>query len=495
MKPFYYVAEPRRFAFATEPRALLGLPGVDRDLDRTTLALSLANLYDESDRTFYRAVRSLGRSETLVVNRDGVPRTRQYYQPDPERRLVLRSDAEYVEAFRATIFRAVGRRLRSNGPVGCMLSGGLDSSAIASVAARIAATEPATPRLETFSLVYPDRPECDETAYIQAVVRRWDLPWTAVPVDDRRTLDDVRRLVENMGAPDVPLGAFANGSVCSRAAAGGMRVLLDGHGGDETVSLGHERLRELLDDRRIIPLAYEYLCLAPAHPAMQGWRGLGRLLANTGRAGRLTRGLRRLAGRRNGEDASPDPGTPWPFLSDALVRETDLPARASAQRAAQSEARARRRWHHYMITRTAQERVLANLHRLAGTGAVELRYPMWDKDLVEFCLALPARQKLRHGWTRAVMRRALRGTVPPEILRRRDKTDFLPQATACLKNLEKNACKSLCAAHNARRIPILETGWLDTAWERFHAGQPASGFEQQALWRSLATAVWLEASG
>ena len=387
IKPFYYVADSRRFAFATEPRPLLDLPGVDRAIDRTTLAISLANLYDESDRTFYRAVRSLGPAQTLIVApSDSGPRTHRYYRPDPERRLVLRSDAEYAEAFREMIFRAVRRRLRSSGPVGSMLSGGLDSSAVTSVAARIAATEASPPRLETFSLVYPEHPECDETPYIQAVVRRWDLPWHPVPVDDRRTLEDVRRLVDRLQAPDVPLGAFANGSVCARAAARGMRVLLDGHGGDETVSLGFEWLRELLDDGRTLTLAYEYLRLAPAHPAMRGWRGLAGVLTNRGLAGRIKRRLRRIAAR--GHEATPLSGSdaPWPFLSAELIREADLPARAEAARETETRARAARRWHHHALTRTAQERAFANLRRLAGVGKVELRYPLWDKDLVEFCL-------------------------------------------------------------------------------------------------------------
>ena len=492
VKPFYYVAEPRRFAFATEPRALLGLPGVNREVDLTTLAVSLANLYDGSDRTFHRAVRSLRHAETLVVT-PGDLHVRRYYQPDPERRIAPRSDAAYAEAFREKLFRAVGRRLRSSGPVGCMLSGGMDSSAVTSVAAQIVAAQPSRTRLEAFSLVYPDRPECDESRYIQTVVRRCGLPWHAVPVNDHRTLDDARRLVEQLQAPDVPLGAFANGSVHARAAASGMRVLLDGHGGDETLSLGHERLRELLDDGRLALFAYEYLRVAASHPGMGGWRGLLGVLTNRGVAGRVKRRLRRVLGRADGVNSPSSTGPSWPFLSEELARETGLAAREAATRATQANARARRRWHHYVVTETAQERVFANLHRLGGSGAVELRYPLWDKDLVEFCLALPGSQKLRHGWTRAILRRSLRGIVPPEILYRRDKTDFLPQATACLKNLDKNTCKSLLAVHNSHGIPILDPGWLNTALERFYEGQPVSGLEQQMLWRSLTAAIWFEA--
>ncbi len=491
VKPFYYVAEPRRFAFATEPRALLGLPGVSQEVDLTTLAVSLANLSDGSDRTFHRAVRSLRHAETLVVTPDGL-RTHRYYRPDPERRLVLRSDEEYAEAFREKLFRAVGRRLRSSGPVGCMLSGGLDSSAVTSVAAQIMAGQSAAPRLETFSLVYPDRPECDESRYIQSVVRRTGLPWHPVPVNDHRTLDNVRRLVEQLQAPDVPLGAFANGSVCARAAAGGMHVLLDGHGGDETLSLGHEHLRELLDAGRYFLLTYEYLRLASAYPAMRGWSGLLRILTNRGLAGRVKRRLRKIF--RRGDRGNPpfSSGLPWPFLSRALVQEAGLAAHEAAIKEAEADAYARRRWHHHVITQTDQEHVFANLHRLGGSGAIELRYPLWDKDLVEFCLALPGRQKLRHGWTRAILRRSLRGIVPPEILSRRDKVDFLPQATACLKNLDKKACMSLLASHNSHGIPILDPRWLNTELERFYEGQPLSGLEQQVLWRGLATAIWLK---
>ena len=421
VKPFYFTTDGSRFAFATEPRALLGLPGVSGEINFPALAVALADIYDNSDQTVYRAVRSLRNAETAVVARGGV-RISRYYRPDPERRILMRSDNEYAEAFREILFRSVKRRLRSSGPVGCMLSGGLDSSAVTCVAATVSSTP-----LEAFSLIYPQRPECDERRYIQTVVRRYDLPWHPVEVDERRSLEDVHRLVENLQAPNVPLGTFANGSVCREAAACGMRVVLDGHGGDETVSLGYERLRELFDDRKIFLLAYEYMKFASVDPEMNGWRGLLRVLTNIGLAGRIKRRLQLTVNRWQGKAPSSTAATPWPFIDARLVRDAGLLERSEAMKAAQVEARARKRWHHYTITQTSQERGFEDLRRLADTRAIELRYPMWDKDLVEFCLALPARQKLRHGYTRTVMRSAMRKVVPLEIIQRRDKIDFLPK--------------------------------------------------------------------
>ena len=489
IKPFYYVVDGHRFAFATEPRALLDVPGVSREIDYTSLAVTLAEIFDNSDRTVYRDIRSLRNAEAMTVTKDG-PRIRRYYEPDPERRVSLSSDEAYAEALREILFRAVRRRLRSAGPVGCMLSGGLDSSAATCVAAQISAAQ-SLPKPEAFSLVYPDRPECDESRYIEAVVRRFDLPWHPVPVNDRRTLADITRLVDRLQTPHVPLGAFANGSVCQQAAACGMTVLLDGHGGDETVSLGFEHLRELFDDRRILALSYEYLRLAPTDPEMNGWRGLLRVLTNMGLAGRVKRRFVRIATRCRGRSPDPVPGVSWPFIDESLVREAGLEAKNAAMKAAQVEAREKKRWHHYVITHTAQQRGFENLHRLGGGGTLELRYPLWDKDLVEFCLALPGRQKLRHGFTRAVLRRAVRGIVPEEVTRRRDKTDFLPQATECLKKLGENNCKSLIGVHNPHGISILNLEWINATLVRFHEDQHVSSLEQQALWRSLALAAWL----
>ena len=143
---------------------------MSQEVDLAVVAGYLAEVFDAGDGTAYRAVRRLREAESVMVM-PGSTRFQRYYRLEPPQPLSLRSDAEYAEAFQEKLFRAVRRRLRSPGPVGCMLSGGLDSSALTCVAAEIARTGPAPP-LEAFSLVYPDHPECDEGRYIQAAVRR-----------------------------------------------------------------------------------------------------------------------------------------------------------------------------------------------------------------------------------------------------------------------------------------------------------------------------------
>ncbi len=490
VKSFYYTADARRFAFASEPRALLDLPGVSREIDREAVVNYMAEITDNSDATSFRAVRRLREAEKLTVTARSVQIDR-YYEIDPTRRLSARSDAEYEEEFRDILFRSVRRRLRSSGPVGCMLSGGLDSSAVASVAAKIHAEQPMS-QVELYSLVYPEVPACDETRYIQAAVRLAGCPWHAVPVNSRRSLQNVEALVDLLQEPNVPFGTFANGTVCADAAAKGVRVVLDGHGGDETISLGYERLRELTDDGRLAVFSYEYLLLARAIPAMCGLRGLLDILTNRGLAGRVKRRLQLILSRIRSSSRGGDAPN-WPYL--AAGYDDRLRIKQAAIRSEQINARAQKRWHYYTISHTAQSRAFETLERLAGHTTVDLRYPMWDRELVEFCLALPSRQKLRHGYTRAITRNALREILPWVITRRRGKTNFLPQASACLLSLGKDACKKLLIHDNAPVTEFLKVEWLNLTIDRLFAGQAVASPDQQALWRGLSLAIWLQTLG
>ena len=490
VKPFYYTADARRFAFASEPRALLGLPGVNQEINRETVVNYLAEITDNSDATSFRAVRRLREAERLTVTTRGMHIDR-YYELDPTRKLPVCSDAKYEEEFRDILFRSVRRRLRSSGPVGCMVSGGLDSSAVAAVAAKIHVEQPIS-EVELYSLVYPEMLACDETRYIQAAVRLAGCRWHAVPVNARRSLRNVEALVELLQEPNVPLGTFANGTICATAAAKGIRVILDGHGGDETISLGYERLRELTDDSQLAVFSYEYLLLARAIPAMRGVRGLVEVLTNRGLTGRIKRRLQLIfSGLRGDQRAAETPA--WPYLAAGHGDILQIDQATTMKR--QISARAQKRWHHYAVAHTAQSRAFETLERLASRTSVDLRYPLWDRDLVEFCLALPSHQKLRHGYTRAITRNALREILPQAIAQRRGKTNFLPQARACLLSLGKDACKELLIRDNAPITEFLRIEWANSTIDRFFAGQAVASSDLQTLWRSLSLATWLQTLG
>jgi asparagine synthase (glutamine-hydrolysing) len=144
VKPFYYhYAAGKRFAFATEIKAVLGLPDVPRQLNEVRVAEHLLELNEDPTITLYEDILRLPAAHSMTVSRKGIQQQR-YWSLDPTRELRLGSDEEYAQKFREIFTEAVRCRLRSAFPVGSTLSGGLDSSSIVCVARKLFREEAAS---------------------------------------------------------------------------------------------------------------------------------------------------------------------------------------------------------------------------------------------------------------------------------------------------------------------------------------------------------------
>lgn len=131
VKPFYYYRSSRLFVFASEIKALLCLVEVPRLLNELKVAYHLALLFEDQAITFYQNIWRLLAAHSITIGCEET-QIRRYWSSDPTREVRLHSDQEYAEAFREIFTEAVRCRLRSAFPVGSTLSGGLDSSSIAS---------------------------------------------------------------------------------------------------------------------------------------------------------------------------------------------------------------------------------------------------------------------------------------------------------------------------------------------------------------------------
>src|SRR2546425_4113601 len=154
IKPFYYVMAGRRFAFASEIKALLELPNFKPDLNRLALPEFLAFGYLSSEETLLSGVRKLLPGHRLVIDlerRDTEPQIAQYWDLDISPPECPLSEGEYVAQFRDLFTEAVRTHLRSDVPLGVFLSGGLDSSSIAAVMTTLR-KEP----IQTFSVGYAE---------------------------------------------------------------------------------------------------------------------------------------------------------------------------------------------------------------------------------------------------------------------------------------------------------------------------------------------------
>jgi asparagine synthase (glutamine-hydrolysing) len=239
MRPLYYHHTPGRFVvFASEPRAILVLPWTPYRINEGRIADFLVTQLEGIDKTstFFEEVYRLPPAHMLTVTPSRATR-RRYWTLEPGPELRLSSNDAYAEAFLDVFREAVRCRLRGAGPVGSMLSGGMDSGSVVAVAREILAEDGRGP-LPTFSAMGPDPETCVETRTIHAALTMDGLDPHLIRYDRLDALmPELEELTWNLDEP------FDNHMTLLRAVylsahRQGIKVLLDGVAGDTVLGEG-----------------------------------------------------------------------------------------------------------------------------------------------------------------------------------------------------------------------------------------------------------------
>lgn len=350
-------------------------------------------------------------SASWVLLKPGKHRVSKYWDFDPDKRIRYATDAEYEEHFRTVFARAVQRKLRSDKPVLAELSGGRDSSSIVCMAdAVIARGEADTVRLDTISNYDDSEPNWNERPYFTKVEEKRGRSGWHVNVGEPDPKESLEH--ESASEPSHPRFTTSPGSDghCSphlRAClkAQGNRVVLSGIGGDEVmggVPTPAPEFQDLLATAQFGRLAQQLKtwALQLRKPWIQLFWGAARDFFPIGLAGvpkwaRPAPWLQRAFAKRH-----------WAALAGYPKRVTVFGALPSFQ---------------------ANMEALRALRRQLACAALpfgptfEKRYPYLDRDLLEFMYAIPREQLVRPAQRRSLMRRALAGIVPDEILNRKSK--------------------------------------------------------------------------
>ncbi len=419
-REFIYHHGPRQFVFSSEIKAVLAVPGVPRRIDEESLARQLGCLGSLGERTLYEGIRNLPPAHSMTVRPGSGVAMRRYWQLAMEPELRLRSDGEYAEALRELIGRSVSAMLRCSHPVAVALSGGLDSSGVACIAARKLNQQGR--RLLTVSSVLPDDFEGhermrEESGFIQAVNAQ-EPNMDSYPARGSRfppiEFDD--RSLERLGRPALNSFEFRSREVVAAAEERGARVLLLGLGGDLAASFDGSgcledlarrgRLRELLVQARIqgraqgvaplvllkrevlhsmIPLGIRLWRSRLRRPGGPGWDGTA---------------VRKEFAARMG--------------LDELRRELELdePPQDSRRHALKLCTKG---WFSSHSTWAANY-----------SDTIESPQPLMDRRIWEFAYRVPLAQFRADGVPRGLYRRALTGVVPENVLQRRTKGWFAP---------------------------------------------------------------------
>lgn len=473
VRPLVYFISDRVFIYATEIKAILKHSGVPRRLNELKVAEYLVANFDDKAGTFYQDILRLPAAHYIVVSEEGV-RSRRYWSPELSGSIKLSSDAEYADAFRELFSLSVQCRLRSAFPVGSSLSGGLDSSSVVGMAHQLLSADE-DKRLHTFSAIFPSLekvdPRIDERSYIDAVLAFGDFESHLIRADRLSPWIDL--LWKDDEAIPVP-NLYLEHAILGVARQSGVRVVLNGLDGDNTVSHGHELLPELVRTGKWRKLNAEVTSLA--HIMGVGrkrivWRlGIKPLIPEN-----VTDIYRtvRSRNRQSGNDAAE-------IVNSGFARDVNLTERIKTLEGARSTGKFSVREHHWRAVGSGLlQSVLEWQNKVAAVNQVEARCPFFDQRLIQFCLLLPPEQKFRRGLDRAIVRQAMSGLLPELVLLREQKSDLGANFRSGLLDKERDMLEKVVWKDLEHIRQYVNVEAVQTAYRRYEA-QPLNR-EQDAV--------------
>jgi asparagine synthase (glutamine-hydrolysing) len=486
IKPLYWTVAHGRLLFGSEIKAILESGLVQARANEAALPELLSTRYLSGADTLFKDVRRLLPGHTLVYE-DGAVATRQFWDvpvgraADAGADTVARAtDRDLVARFRALLEESVRLRLMADVPLGMFLSGGLDSSAIAALMARMIDRP-----LRTFSVAFDHR-AYSELEYARQVADAIGAERHEVVIGERDFFGALPRLVWHEDEPiahpsSVPL------YFVSALAREHVTVVLTGEGSDELLAGYGKYPRALVNWRA-----------AAAYAAVPGpvraWIA-GAVVP------RLPAAIRRYARRSFlAVERTPEAMFFDNFAAIGLDAQSRLLARPTAALATSAQAYGPSRAYFdapaqgattldrllYTDLKTYLVELLMKQDQMSMAASIESRVPFLDHHLVEFVAALPARMKLRGFQTKWILREAVKGLVPPAILARR-KMGFPVPFAHWMRGPSRQLARDVLLDPRSVQRGIVDRHGVERLLAAHAAGETEGG---DAIWSLLNLELW-----
>jgi asparagine synthase (glutamine-hydrolysing) len=442
IRPFHYYTNGRTFLCGSELRQLFEDAAVPCEPNEGMIGEYLASVISNSEETLYRDIFRLPPAHFLLVQ-PGRLRKGRFWDIDPARAIRYRKDEEYAEHFLDIFKKTVRCRSRCNGRIGAELSGGLDSSSVVGVYQLLKRDGVvADSGFETFSMVYPGLP-CDESNYIQDVVRKWNLDSNIICPDQPAPhfYADLVRCYREF--PDYPNGAMSY-SLWALAREKGFRVIFTGCGGDHWLVGSNYHYADLLRQFRIPSLIHQVRynsgktgMIFPVSPLLK--LGLWPLIP------RPARQVIKWLLRRNGTPA---------WIDKQFVRKIQLTERLRRKTVSlQFSSFAMEDLYYNSLMSGFDLHIFEILDRSISSFNIEQRHPFLDRRIVEYAFSLPEDQRRRKGKEKFILRRAMRTILPETIRQRLTEADF--------SHSFGNSLQAPDIKHLFSNLTIASMGWVD----------------------------------
>ena len=484
IKPFYYYFDGRRFLFASEIKSLLEARFVERrPNDQAVFDYLTVGIEGSAEETFFQGIRRLQGGHYLEFRpADSVVRLEPYYRLPHGQSISELADDEHAAQFYHLLKDSVRLRLASDVPVGTCLSGGIDSSSIVCIIDSLLRENPAgvpgiDGRQRIYSVRYHDR-RYDEGVFIDQVVEKVAADaHSAWPTAEGlwRHLQDV---VWHQDEPFSSTRSYAQWEVYRFARQSGVKVVLDGQGGDELLG-GYDWF---------FPILFSYLARS-----LQ-WRKMAReYVWHT----RMHRGLA----------ASTASQALYLLLPQTLQQWIFRVARRAGTRYIDRDFASGFRLYHFRegaaggaaanlfeerqyeaFTHSLLPGLLRHQDRSSLAHSLESRTPFLDVRVVEYAFAAPWEQKIRNGTRKVMLRSATKGIIPEGVAKRQDKMPFPAPQDTWVRELSRMGLIEILTSQSFRQRPYLNAREVE---RELKADQQGRSNNHNIIWRWLSLELWL----
>jgi asparagine synthase (glutamine-hydrolysing) len=474
IKPLYYTRWHNGFAFASEIKALLEIPDINRQVNPQKLYDYLRfGITDYGGDTLFANIHQIPAAHYLEVPLDYPTEFQpvRYWQVDLDRRLEISFEAA-AQQLQELFLNNIRLHLRSDVPVGAALSGGIDSSSIVMAMRYL---EPDL-QLHTFSYI-AESPKINEERWVDLVSQTANSISHKIQATPEQLVADLNNLIYLQDQPFGSTSIYAQHQVFRLAREAGIKVMLDGQGADEILAgyrhhLG-PRLASLIRQRKWTQ-ATEFLSKASKLPDFDALQlilmGGGLLLPES-----IIDTARNLVGKSF--------APAW--LNDTWFIDRQAKLRFSLPTHSQDVLKEKL----HQSLETGLLSLLRYEDRNSMVSSIESRVPFLTPNLVEFLFSLPEEYIVApDGTSKAIFRQAMRGIVPDSILDRRDKIGFATPELSWLTSL-RPWVEEVLNSEIATHIPALKIDLAKKEWQDILAGRKQ--FDAR-VWRWINLIKWSE---
>lgn len=480
VKPFYYYLDSKSFAFASEIKSLLKIPFVKREINgKVVFDYFVFKWLEREEESFFKNIFELPPSfafrHNLLSNEF---KKWKYYEleffEDWEsfREEKLR---EHVENVKNLIFNAVSLRLRSDVPIGSCLSGGLDSSSIVCVINKLLEKSYLAQigeKQKLFTASYSVG-AVDESKWAEMVVESTKTSWYRTFPSAKELLQDLEELAYVQDIPFLSTSIYAQYRVMKLAKENGVKVLLDGQGGDELftgyVSYYVAFFIEMLRKMKYADFLREFNSLdnSPVNKKFILF-SLGKYLVSNSTPFFLKKFFKKMNKIRRYLNAD--------FWNENKGRVEKL----RGQRYTSLNSML-----YDFISRSNLKSLLRFEDRNSMRFSIESRTPFADdKNLIEYVFQIPSVYKIHNGWSKFLLREATKGIVPDPIRQRRDKIGFATPEQFWLKEIKGELLSYITSDLDS----FLNVNKIREDWDRLFDVELREDVTD--IWRFIDFAVW-----